>query len=445
MRNGRSITAVSKLQDAELKPSISLFPAVSLIEREDASSKRGQVRTEMAAVAYPFEINATCTPVKVEAHGRHLATLANVRSQPASQALLKRLPNKSLAPSDVPKFRPGEVSYAVDDLQTPNSQTIKLGPGVVEIPQTKVFESFQSVWVAPGTHLRMGKDASLIFLGRVTFAGQLNQVITIEGMNGESWGGIALQGYNTAGSRIEHVNLRGGTAPKWRLIPYPGMFNVHNTEDITVRNCRFADNQNSDDMFHAAYVQKLNINNVHTENAFSDAWDLEFTQASMKRVHVFHSQDEAIDLMTSDIYISDSILVDSGGNCISAGENSQVIIRGSLLAKSKVGLLAKNASTVDISNSLLYRNRTGVEVYKRTVRYAGESRVQADVLFIVKSEKTLKRKTQDTHGLDLRRLQSRLPRRGSGELDHLRNNVLELDTWVELDTWLNGKDHGGQK
>jgi len=279
----------------------------------------------------------------------------------------------------------------------------------------------------------------------VTFAGDVNQPITVEGISGQSWGGIALQGPSTAGSSLEHVHVSGGTAPKWRLIPYPGMFNVHNTENITIRQCRFDNNQNSDDMFHAAYVQNLNVEDVYIEKAFSDAWDLEFTQGVMKRVHVFDSQDEAIDLMTSEIYISDSILVGSGGNGISAGENSQLTVRGSLLAKAKVGLLAKNASAVDISNSLLYGNRTGLEVYKRTVRYAGESRIQADVLFIVKSDKILKRKTQATHGLDLRRLQSRLPRQGSGELENLRNNVLELESWSELDDWLKQREQGGAK
>ena len=56
--------------------------------------------------------------------------------------------------------------------------------------------------------------------------------------------------------------------------------------------------------------------------------------------------DEGLDLMASRIELSDSALLGCGGSGVSAGEETRVDIRDTLVAASKVGVLAKNASEV---------------------------------------------------------------------------------------------------
>lgn len=280
----------------------------------------------------------------------------------------------------------------------------------------------------------MGKDASLVFLGPVRFEGTERDPITVEPASGEAWGGIALQGRGTAGARLSHVNVHGGHAPAWRKASFPAMITVHDSRDVSIESCRFGGNQGSDDVLHVAYVQGLRVEDTTVVDSHADAIDLEFADAVLRRVKVGHAGDDALDLMGSRVVLADAVLVDLRGNGVSAGEQSDVTVHDTLIADATVGLLAKNDSRIAADGSLIFRARTGVRVYTRTVRFEGDSRVQADVLFVVGSELPVRRDDRSEQALDIGRVQVRLPRHDS--LPHLRENVLGLSDWAELPDWI---------
>jgi hypothetical protein len=383
---------------------------------------------------YAFELHASCVPERIEAVGLNLATLSRIRSRPAPDELLQRIAPRQLVPDSVPAFAPGEVSPHPFGFADPLEEQVQIGPGAVEVAHTRVYEKHQSVRVAPGTRLRMAPGASLVFLGRVAFEGRAREPIVIERAAQQAWGGIVLQGPETRGSSFSHVSASGGSAPAWRRNRYPGMIDLHDTRDLTIRNCSFSDNQASDDLVHAAYVTGLLVEDSSAGRSHADAWDLEFTQAVLRRLQVGETGDDALDLMGSRVEVVDSVLVGIKGNGISAGEESQVSLQDTLVADAGTGVQAKNASGVAADGSLLYRVKTGVRVYTREVRYTGDSRVQADVLFVVGSQRAIRRDDRSGDALDLGRVQTRLPRRDS--LEHLRNDVLGLADWEGLSDWL---------
>jgi hypothetical protein len=315
-------------------------------------------------------------------------------------------------------------------LRQPFPETVTIGPGEVAVERTRVFAENQSVRVEPGTRLLMGPGASLLFLGRVEFLGTPEQPIAIEGAARARWGGLAIQGPSTRGSRLQYLVATGGTRPAGLDIPYPGLINLHHTADITVSHCRFGGNSSSDDALHAAYVEDILIEDTEVKDVPSDAVDLEFARAELSRVTLASAGDDGLDLMGSRVKVSDSLIASCRNNGISAGEETRLDVRDSLIAGCKVGVLLKNASSADLQGSLLFDNRTGVEVYSRTVRFAGESSVNADVLYAVQTDRTVRRKDRKRDALDQGRLQTRLPR--GGVLDHLLQDVLGLDGWDRL-------------
>ncbi|MBW2704606.1 MAG: hypothetical protein JRF33_27635, partial [Deltaproteobacteria bacterium] len=218
---------------------------------------------------------------------------------------------------------------------------------------------------------------------------------------------------------------------------YPGVINIHDTENIHIENCRFGRNLGSEDVLHMAYVKGLAISDTRVEHAAKDAFDLEFVDGKMNRVQVIRAGDEALDLMASRLEVTDSVLLACGGNAVSAGEESELRLRDVLIAKSKVGVLAKNASSVDLIEALLYRNNIGLRIYRRAVRYQGDSRVNADGLFVVGSEQTIKTDKESREGLIAGHLQIRLPHKGG--LRQLMNNVLGLEGPEKLDAWLDAQ------
>ncbi len=441
-RRGSPVTEPSTSDHATLVRPMKIFNAVRLIERDDANSKRGEVRTVNVPAAHRFVLKSTCAPKNIETDGVHLAMGSRILSRPARDEVLRRIPKKVLDVDDVPKFVVGETSPVQEDLLSPAPETVRLGPGTLEVPTTLVFEEHYTVEVAPGTRFKMGKDASLIFLGRAIFKGSKTEPIVIGGTGGKPWGGIALQGPDTEGSSLTHVIARDGTAPRYRMIPYPGMINIHDTRDIAIAHCRFGGNTLSDDVVHTAYVKKLRIDHTEIADASGDAFDLEFTSSSLTNLSVKRAGDDGLDLMGAKTLISDSVFVDCSGNGISAGEESAVRILDTLVAGSKVGVLAKNASEVTLMASLLYQNKTGIRVYSKTNRYTGNSRIASDVIFIVGSKKEVKRDKASKGALALGRVQRRLP--ADGTLDHLAKNVLGLDGWEDLDRFIKIVMNGGR-
>jgi hypothetical protein len=281
----------------------------------------------------------------------------------------------------------------------------------------------------------MAAEASLIFLGKVSFEGAPGAPIVIDALEARRWGGIAIQGPETAGSRLQHVFVSGGSTPVWRAIPYPALVNIHHTRDITVRACRFGGNAPDSEMLHVAYVDGFTSADTMVAQVSGDALDLEYSRADLRRLRVLDVGDDGLDLMGTELSLRDSVILGARGNGISAGEESHARVQNTLVASSKVGVLVKNAAAISLSSSVLFENESGVHTYQRTVRYAGDSEVTADVLFVAGSrKKPVDRDDRETDRLDRGRVLFDLPQ--PGVLDHVLQDVLELSSWQELSRWI---------
>jgi hypothetical protein len=113
-----------------------------------------------------------------------------------------------------------------------------------------------------------------------------------------------------------------------------------------------------------------------------------------------------------------------------------------VISGAKVGVLAKNASRVDMFGAVLFRNDTGVRVYERTVRYGGQSVVNADDLFCVQTKKKLvKREDRKKNSLDHGQARSGFP--PAGVLDTVLSDLLGVNDWAQLEAWSQIQRNGG--
>jgi hypothetical protein len=186
---------------------------------------------------------------------------------------------------------------------------------------------------------------------------------------------------------------------------------------------------------HVADVDGLRVTDTVLREIAGDALDLEYTEADVRRARLINIGDDGLDLMGSRVTLSDSMILGARGNGISSGEESVVKVLSTLVAQSSVGVLAKNAAKISLSGSVLYANESGLRTYQRTVRYAGNSEVTADVLCVAESKKKpVDRGDRDSDRLDRGRVLLDLPQ--PGVLDHVLEDVLELSSWQELSGWI---------
>ncbi len=441
LRDERVLASATRAPTLGLTEPLQLLPTVGVVKQESNDDADGPVRTEPRPERYELELRTACAPVDVEVHATQLATGTRITAQPVQPALLARLPKVRSQPSDRLRFEPGEVAPHAWDFAAPTLERITLGPGEVSVAGTRVFGEHQEVEVLPGTRFKMGPRASLIFLGRVRFRGTLLEPIVVEPAAQQPWGGMALQGQKTSGSELSHVIVSGGSTPSWRLVSYPAMVNVHDTRDVTMAHCLFKENAGKGDVLHLAYVRGLDATDSRVMDASGDAWDLEFVTGTMRRVSAVNVGDDAIDLMGAKLELVDSAFVAVRGNGISAGEESKVTVRNSVISDAKVGLLAKNASDVDLLGTVLFRNETGVRTYQRTVRYAGDSRVTAHEVFAIQAGKSVvQRDGRSNHTLDHGRIRSGFP--PPGVLNVVLEDVLGIEGWSDLENW-SAEQRGG--
>lgn len=441
LQDGQVIVESPSADLLQLERPLRLLPGVRLTAVKHPGGADGTVRTVPTVERFELEFESPCRPSRFEVTGTQLAMGRPVVAQPVPLELRGEVPRVRRAVDERVRFEPGEVAPHPWKLAAPEPEVIELGPGLVEIATTRVFGAHQEVQVRAGTRLAMGVKASLIFLGKAQFLGTQEEPIIIERQGTEFWGGIALLGRATRGSRLEHVQASGGSSAGYRLASLPAMVNIHDTSDIALAHCRFRQNTGPGDVVHVTYVDGLRVTDSEVRDATADAWDLGFTRGKLERVRVTNVGDDALDLMGSDLEIADSVLIGAKGNAVSAGEATTAKLRDSVIARASVAILAKNASRVDLSGTLLFRNTTGVRIYERAVRYAGPSAVSANLSFAaLTGKKLIDRSDREHQRLDFGTLRAGLPTPGS--FDGVLHDVLGLENWNDLDAWVAREQSG---
>jgi hypothetical protein len=410
---------------------LELFPGVRL-EAHGAPPHRGRVKAQPDPRRYRlFIVSDRCQPHQLRVQGTSLVTGHGFDIRTGSSTR-SEAPSPLLSTACDPGYRedPGQTSPHPWCHPEPVPQTVQLGPGVVEVPETRVFSVHQSVVIAPATSFRLGPRASLIFLGRLEARGSDREPIRFQPLAGR-WGGIALQGPGTAGSRLAYVEVSSGTRPEADLVRYPGMVNVQDTRDIEIVHARLEGSQAADDALHVAYVQDFRLEDTTFRNTSARAITLEYSTAKLDRLRVVKAGGDGLDLVGSRVVLNRSQIVKWVGSAISAGQKSELDARDSLITGGGQGLLLKDASSASLQGVLFYRNQVGVRLESVSRWYSEKARVSGGTIHAVECAEPVqidggRKKMAAKLADDLR----------DRELDTLRSQVLGLSDWSLLEAKL---------
>lgn len=409
-----------------------LAAGVRLVAREEPRPKTGSVRVESEPRTYTFfaESNAQT----IESGSLELDNLVTGGSTTLSLIFTHTATAATPVPparaSDRPRFAAGERSpHAWDFAQPASPKTIALGPGVVRFEQTMRYGAQETVRIAEKTTIELGANVSLLFEGPV-YAGGALSIVRADPY--KPWGGIALQGPKTRGSRLDGVFLRGGTRVRGELIAYTGVLNIHDTRDITVEHLTIEDDADSDDVLHANAVDGLVLRDVSIARAPVDAIDLELTNADLTGISVVGAGDDCLDLGGAEVRVRDSVLVDCKNNGISAGEKSDVSVHGTLIAGASTALLAKNGSEARAVRSVFTRAEIALKTSYKELYYANKSAIGTSELYAPDCG-ALRDAARGTT-IEAGSINTSLP--DDTALRHLLVHVLHLSRWSELDAKL---------
>ena len=343
------------------KADLTMYPGVSL-RAIAANQFRGRVRAEVEPQTYRFFLRSSgCMPIRVTLVGRNSATLSPVTL--ATQQLDTAPDISAISCGDSAGFsEPGSKSLHSFCYPLKLEETVHLGPGTVELKKTRIFSSNQTLVIEPGTIIRASGKGTLIAYGKVLAEGRPDAKIRFEAHDGH-WGGLALQGPGTAGSRFSHVEISQGTKPDERSCSnLPGMVNLHDSHDIQLSFVTFANNEQSDAALHVAYVDGLVLNDVTVLQSPIAAISMAYSAAKLRRLTVVGVGGDCLQSMGSRIELTDSRFVACHENALSLGEHSDVTVTRSLFARSARAVRLKNASSLTASELLVYASAQGAQL-----------------------------------------------------------------------------------
>jgi hypothetical protein len=313
-------------------------------------------------------------------------------------------------------------------LNSAKAKIISLGPGVVQIRDTRTFAANQSVVIVPGTTLRMSENASLLFYGHLDAVGTPEQPIRLEPIR-QSWGGIALQGPATRGSHLSHVTFSRGTHPDFTRALWPGVLNIQDTARITVDHCQLIESPLASVGLHVASTQELNLQNSRVSDISGDAIQLKYSTATLDHLIVFKSGRDGLVVTGSQAVLRNGQILTAQGNSISVGQVATLSLQDSLLADAACGMYVHEAATLEQSRVLLYDNQVGARLDPSDDKYPGKARLKGDVLYAVKCKMPFQVEGKHHKTLDKEVVREL----AQPELEPLRVQVLQLPSWDALD------------
>ncbi|MGN7612040.1 CotH kinase family protein [Magnetococcales bacterium HHB-1] len=292
--------------------------------------------------------------------------------------------------------------------QVPTALTAKTGSGNTPLPLNHPIipeqEKPQKIWqdrieitkttiihdpvkILAGTKIIMAPNTSLVFKNRLEVNGSAQSPVTVTPAT-KTWGTFALHGQKTAGSRIHHLKIQGGSGEQIGLVHYIGMLSLHDTKDIVLNHLTLKDNKKFDDMMHVIYSEEITLDHCLLKNARSDALDVDISNVMIKNCHFINAGNDAVDLMSSKAAIVNSHLEKSGDKGVSVGEASRALIFNSRLHKNNIGVEAKDRSLAQIVQSDLINNKIAVHAYKKNWRYGSGGHARLDKVIIKDSKET---------------------------------------------------------
>jgi len=320
-------------------------------------------------------------------HVRSLASIDDPRFGSAgdedTEHFLAALPRRLMALAG-----PGSAVFAA---LTPDGRALRLPAGRYTVSDDLILPPGLGLDLDAGVELQVAPGRSILVRGPLRIEGTAALPVRIRGTSeSEPWGVLAVQGAGVSTvsgpeprlrSEIRFLELEGGSEDELRGVYYSGQLSVYHQDlllsDATLRH------SHADDSLNVKYG-RVAIRDSAFVDSRADGIDLDWTQATIERSRFERSgpEGDGVDVSGSTAAIDDSVFSDVPDKCVSVGERSQMLIRGSLLRRCALAVASKDLSTTEIRESLFLDNERDLTAYQKKPVFGG-GRIDAEDLITV--------------------------------------------------------------
>jgi hypothetical protein len=298
----------------------------------------------------------------------------NLSGKPSNYIFQHRLSGKNIEPEkpnsdlDINKIAAfSGINYL--NFNKKNTKTVTLGPGKIELMDSKIFNPGQRVIIKPGTEILLGEKVQILIQGPLTIEGTNKKPVLIKPINlNKPFGVIALLGNKTKGSRINYLNIEGGSVGNHYNLSFSGMFSVHDCPDIEISNSLFGKNYFGDDAVHIINSKATITNSIFKDSKY-DALDLDLVEGKFLNNQFINPGNDGLDLSMGSTTIEQNRFIGCKDKSISVEEEAKTKIINSYFQGCNIAIAVKDKSYATLKDSIIENCNIGWNSYRKKWRW----------------------------------------------------------------------------
>ena len=261
-----------------------------------------------------------------------------------------------------------------------SAQEIKFKEGNWKISSDLIVPPNQKLIIPQGVTIDLINSAMILSYSPLLAVGSENQLIEIFSSDNTGQGVTVLNSPQV--SLIKYVSFKGLSRPSKPGLELSGAINFYKSP-VHIQESHFDSNKKGDDYLNLIRSD-FTIKNSSISNSFADAIDIDFSNGSISE-SVFsncgfgNNNGDCIDLSGSIVDIDNVMVNKASDKGISAGEQSLIEIKNSIITQSIIGLASKDLSEVTAENLTIKLSENGISVFQKKPEF-GPAKVTIEEL-----------------------------------------------------------------
>ena len=251
------------------------------------------------------------------------------------------------------------------------------GPSVT-IDQPLFIPAGKRLVLTAGQSIDLTNSAYIVVRGPIEAVGTNDNGIRVYTSDETGRGLFVCQADES--SRLSFVTFEGLDTPDSGIWHLSGAVTFYES-DVDIDHCLFTDNVCED---------LLNIVRSHfyiTEsefaNTFADAFDSDFSTGEITGCVYHHTGNDAVDVSTTTLTLSDTNFYDIGDKGISGGEKSTIQFSNVTIETANIGLASKDLTQMTGSGVVINNAAIGLALYRKKPEYGPATMILSDVKMTV--------------------------------------------------------------
>ncbi len=251
----------------------------------------------------------------------------------------------------------GEFGFLDVDEQ---ERVIAIRPGAWTVDRDLIVPPGYRVRCGAGTRIDLVRSAVIVSRSPLEFHGREEDPIRIESSDGTGQGLLVIDA--GSGSTLEHVAFRGLRNPDRKGWKLTGAVTFYRSP-VSISHGDFGENASEDSL--NVVRSPFEIDETFIHDTFSDAFDADFSDGTIRRSMFRNTGNDAIDISGSRVTVAAVRIETAGDKGVSAGEQAALTLEDVQVDGGAIGVASKDKSSVVAAGLRLSGVKVGFALYQK--------------------------------------------------------------------------------